>query len=72
MQLKEYGFTIKKVGICPKCGRRASRSKKFYQPLTLFNRNYDGTVKTLSDILNECCSGSGAWAKEPVYHLKCE
>ena len=69
---KEYGVTGKKTGICPKCKRKASRSKRFWQTQNPFNKNDHGDTKSVDEILKENSQELKAWKKKPVFHAKCE
>jgi hypothetical protein len=71
INFSEYGISGKKRGICPKCGKMAVRSKRFYQTLNPFNKNKSGEIKTIEEILKECNERLSAWRREPVYHAKC-
>ena len=72
VNFKEYGVSGKKSGICPKCGKRATRSAKFWQTQNPFNKNSDGRIKSIDDIMEENRQELFKWKKEPVYHAKCE
>lgn len=69
---EKIGRTEKKVGKCPACGKRAQRSKEFYQTLSPFNKNPDGSVKSAGDIRKALEPEIQKWAEKPVYHVKCE
>ena len=72
VNFKEYGVTGKKTGTCPKCGKKASRSKKFWQAQNPFNKNKNGDTKSVDEILVECRINLEVWKTEPVFHAKCE
>ena len=72
VNFKEYGVTGKKTGICPKCGKKASRSKKFWQTQNQFNTNDQGEMKSIKEIQAENSQELKSWKKEPVFHAKCE
>ena len=61
-----------KSGVCSVCGKRATRSKTFYQTLNPWNKNEDGTVKDHGDIFHELKMEADEWLKKPIYHAKCE
>ena len=50
---KEYGASGTKQGKCPKCGKKASRSKKFWQTQNPFNKNDKDEMKSISEIQKE-------------------
>ena len=54
------------------CGKRATRSTYIYQTLNPFNRNADGAVKTVPEILAENKVKRDAWMEQPIYHARCE
>jgi hypothetical protein len=68
----EVGIQGTKRGTCPRCGKKASRSKKFFQTRNPFNTNSEGFVKTQDEILVECREELLEWKKQPVFHAKCE
>ncbi len=72
VRFKEVGIHVEKSGICPSCGKRASRQQYIYQTLSPFNKNSDGTMKSSQDIQKENTEKYKLWKKEPVYHAKCE
>jgi len=72
IQFDEISLKGRKSGICPKCGERAKRSFKFYQTLSIFNKNKNGFVKTEKEIMEENTKAYLKWAKTPTYHAKCE
>ncbi len=65
------GFTAKKSGICPTCGKRATRSKRFEQTLNPFNKDKDDCIKTEGQIHIENKIAAEKWEKESVYHARC-
>lgn len=67
-----YKVNGKKSGVCPHCGKRASRSQVFQQSLNPFNKNADGYVKSVAEILDECKVRRDAWLLLPTFHASCE
>ena len=63
---REIDFKAKKSGKCTVCGKRRTRQKKFRQTLNPFNKNEDGTVKSVLDIQVECFHQAELWKKEPI------
>lgn len=61
-----------KSGICPACGKNASRTKKFFQTLNPFNKNDDGSIKTVAQIKVELVAKGADWKIHPVLHARCE
>ena len=61
-----------KTGKCEACGKRASRTEKFYQTISPFNKNDKGEVKNRDEIWDEILEEAQEWMKKPLYHVKCE
>lgn len=61
-----------KTGVCPACTRASNRSTTFFQTLSPFNTNADGSVKGANQIREELTVEAKAWKLEPVYHKRCE
>jgi len=72
VNFQEYGVSGKKSGACPKCGKKATRSIKFWQTQNPFNKNDEGQIKSVQEILDECKEKLFTWKDEPVFHAKCE
>ncbi len=69
---EEVSTTRRKSGICPECGKRCSRTEKFYQTISPFNKTKDGVEKTREQIYVEIDKKAADWAKIPPKHAKCE
>lgn len=69
-QVVEIKFS--KSGICPVCGKIASRTKKFFQTLNPFNKNDDGSIKNVAQIKSELVAKGNDWKIHPVLHARCE
>ena len=69
---EEVKLYASKSGICPVCGKRATRNQKFQQTINPFNKTKDGIVKTSSEIRPELRQAADAWRLLPTYHSKCE
>lgn len=69
---EEVSITGTKSGICPRCGKKVSRHKKFYQTLNPFNLGPGGLPKSRSEIAVELTVEREKWWAEQVYHQKCE
>ena len=68
-------YPATKRGVCPVCGKTATRKSgdKFMQTINPYNTNAKGKPKTYQEIWAELAEKSKAWVKEtPVYHAKCE
>lgn len=76
--MPEYVFPkvserVVKRGKCPACGEGVSRKREFYQTLSPFNRNSDGTEKSRRQIYRELKEQADAW--EPDFRhttVKCK
>lgn len=71
---QEVVYKATKKGICPVCGKHATRTsgKRFMQTLNPFNTNADGKPKTRQEIMDELRAKSAVWKLGAVYHVKCE
>ncbi|GAA2376306.1 hypothetical protein [Gordonia cholesterolivorans] len=70
VRFREVAITARSNDKCPVCGRRTTRSKKFWQTISPFNRLPDGTPKTRDDINRELKAEADAW--EPDHrHAAC-
>lgn len=68
-------YPASKKGICPVCGKMATRKsgENFMQTINPYNTNAKGQVKSRQEIWAELKVKADAWKKEtPVYHAKCE
>jgi len=72
VQFDKIGFHSKKSGKCPGCGKRATRSKEFYQTHNPWNKDSEGNIKTPQDIMEELKVRCKEWEEEPTYHARCE
>ena len=66
----EVATTATKTGLCPVCGKRATRRQRFWQTESPFNRNPDGTVRTRTDIQEEVRAEAANWVPD-FTHGKC-
>lgn len=69
---QEVGLTGHRDGVCPVCGKKGKRQRRFYQTLNPFNRNKKGEVKTRSEIYEELKEEISKWSKGQFVHAKCE
>lgn len=60
-KFEEVSFTATKAGKCPSCGKRVTRSQKFWGTINPFNKNSDGTIKTRQQIKVELHEEAAAW-----------
>jgi hypothetical protein len=65
---EEISLFGKKSGPCSRCGRKVTRSKRFWQTRNPFNKLTDGRVKTTEDIMSELEDERRRWMDEPVCH----
>lgn len=67
---EKVSTTARATDRCPACGKKTTRSKEFWQTVSPFNRNPDGTMKTADDIRRDLNAEVLAW--EPDHrHAKC-
>jgi hypothetical protein len=59
-----------KSGRCPVCGRSVTRSKRFEQTVNPWNRNADGTVKTVAEVRADVRREADAWLPD-FTHATC-
>lgn len=60
-----------KSGACPACGKRTKRTQTFQQTLNPYNRNSNGEMKTVREILLELEQQANEW--EPDFrHDRCK
>ena len=57
---------------CTVCGKKVRRQRTFFQTLNPFNKNADGQVKTVPEIVRELDEQAMSWQAEPETHPKCE
>ncbi len=70
VDFEEVAVTVRSTGACPVCGKRTTRTRKFWQTLNPFNRLPDGAPKTADDIRRELNQQADEW--EPDHrHTKC-
>lgn len=68
----EYPLTFRKSVPCTVCGKKVRRQRTFSQTLNPFNKNEDGSVKTVPDIYQALRVQADAWKGEPETHTGCE
>lgn len=68
----EYPLTARKSVPCTVCGKKVRRQRTFSQTLNPFNKNEDGSVKTVPDIYRELRVQADAWKTEAETHRGCE
>jgi len=69
-EINLYGH--KNVKCAGGCGRRLTRSKKFYQTLNPFNKLPTGEIKSGQDIYYELAISRSAWEKDPETCIHCQ
>ena len=68
-EVKLYGS---KSGKCSACGKACTRSQKFSQTLSPFNKNKMGEAKTRQEIKAELLEELTLWRSKPPIHSRCE
>lgn len=67
IDFQEVRGSATKYGACPGCGKRLRRSKTFIHTVNPFNRNDDGTVRTIEQVREHLREVVVAWHDEPCY-----
>lgn len=57
-------------GLCPACGKKTTRSKRFAMTVNPLNRGADGVALTRDQVWAELSSEADAW-KPDFYHVRC-
>lgn len=65
-----FGYKKTRKGKCAVCGKRMQETRDFKQSLNPYNRNADGTQKSVADILRQEQEKYDAWT-EPLVHPWC-
>lgn len=71
VNFNEVSITRTKSRKCG-CGKRRTRTQKFFQTINPFNRTKDGVVKTREDIYRELEAEAYEWMKKPITCGDCE
>ena len=53
-----------KTGPCPNCGKRRTRTKRFWQTENPWNRNADGSVKSRAEIWESVNAEADEWVPD--------
>lgn len=69
---REISRNAKKSGLCPRCGKRRTRTRRFYQTLNPYNRNLDGSPKTIEQIYEELKVAIADWVPNFRCQVACE
>ena len=59
-------------GVCDVCGKRGERQVTIEQTVNPFNKNPDGTVKTVAQVVDAVNAELRAWKAKPFVHARCE
>jgi len=66
----EVWTTKSKSGVCPVCGGRTTRTKKFVHTVNPYNKNPDGSIKSLQEVFADVHAEASDW--DPDFtHAKC-
>ena len=60
------------TGTCRVCGKHGKRTATFSQTRSRFNRNPDGTIKTVAQITHQLNVLVERYSRQPFVHKKCE
>ena len=66
LTFREVSIKAEKSGKCIVCGKKRKRTRKFWQTLNPYNKNPDGTVKNVADIMSEIQTEVRLWKAEPI------
>ena len=64
VNFQEISTTARSTGKCSVCGKRTTRSRRFWQTVNPFNRNADGTIRTPDDIRQSLSAEVAAWTPD--------
>lgn len=67
----EIGYKAVKKGKCSVCGKRRQVTKEFTQTLSPFNKNSDGTLKTVEQVAAEELNKLEAWEDQDHVCSEC-
>lgn len=68
----EVALPYTRSGLCSVCGKKRSRSRKFWQTMNPFNKDASGAVKDRRAIQAELRAECDAWLKTPLICKACE
>lgn len=71
-RFQEITHQVTKSVPCTVCGKRVRRQRTFFQTINPFNKNAEGQVKTLPEIMRELVAEGTDWQAEPETHSKCQ
>ena len=63
---EKVSYRAGKSGVCPACGKRATRRQEFWATINPFHN------KTRHELHKEVSEEGRAWEAEPVFHARCE
>lgn len=69
---EEVKLSGSKSGRCSICGKACTRSQKFSQTISPFNKNKKGEMKTWQEIKDELRTELAEWKTKPPIHSRCE
>lgn len=69
-EFEEVAIFGRKSSKC-RCGKRRTRSAKFFQTLNPWNKNKDGNPKTANEIIAELVVERAEWMKAPIVCDNC-
>lgn len=56
--------SVRRIGACPECGRKTSRSATFDATVNPFNVNADGEVKDYAEVAADLEAACAAWVPD--------
>jgi len=67
----EYGIKVVKKGNCTECGKVRQCTVEFTQFVSLFNRNKNGEIKTIAQIMEEEKVKANKYVEQPHICNQC-
>lgn len=68
----EVSIRTEKKCSCVQCGKRLTRRKKFFQTLSPWNKNADGTVRTRTEVMQIIQKEAADWRLIPEMCKACK
>lgn len=70
VQFQVAATTAQRSGVCPVCGKRVVRSKRFEMTVNPYNRDESGTPKSWERVCEDVRGEAAAWVPD-FTHAKC-
>lgn len=69
---EEFTQQAARSGVCPACGKRGKRSRTFTMTQSPWNKNPDGSVRSVSEIRRALRDQARTWSQGAFVHERCE